>query len=126
MTHLAHLNTDLTPALILFGNDQAGHPHAAWFTSEELVVAERASGPLGYVALRVIKKDEHVFARLLPRGEIGRDGQVYVPLLSPEMVETLHALLFGNEHRPVPGMAASHQRRHLLPRYRKPSLRQRA
>ena len=38
MTHLAHLTTDLTPALILFGNDQAGRPHAGWFTSDELVV----------------------------------------------------------------------------------------
>jgi hypothetical protein len=126
MPRLAHLNTDFTPALILFGNDQAGCPHEAWFTNDELVVAERASGTLGYVALRVTNEEEHVFARLLPRGDVGCDGQVYVPLLSPEMVETLRALLFGNEHRPVPGMAASHQRRHLLPRYRKPSLRQRA
>jgi hypothetical protein len=126
MTHLAPLDTNLTPALILFGNDHSGRPHAGWFTRDELVVTECASGPLGYVALRVTNEEEHVFARLLPRGEIGRDGQVYVPLLSPEMVETLRVLLFGNEHRPVPGMAASHQRRHLLPRYRKPSLQQRA
>jgi hypothetical protein len=125
MTHLAHLITDPTPALILFGNDQADRPHAAWFTSEELVVAECASGPLGYVALRVTNEEELVFARLLPRGDLGCDGQVHVPPLSPELVETLRALLFGNEQRPVPGTAASHQRRHLPPRYRKPSLRQR-
>jgi hypothetical protein len=126
MTHLAHLTHDPIPALILFGNDQSGHPHAAWFTCDELVVAERASGPLGYVALRVTNEEEHVLARLLPRGHVGCDGQVYVPLLTPEMVETLRALLFGNQHRPVPGMAASHQRRHLPPRYRKQALRQRA
>jgi hypothetical protein len=42
------------------------------------------------------------------------------------MVETLRALLFGNEHRPHPGIAAPHQRRHLAPRYRELALRQRA
>jgi hypothetical protein len=124
MTHLAHLNTDPTPALILFGNDQAGRPHAGWFTSNELVVAERASGPLGYVALRITNEEEHVFARLLPRGDLGCDGQIHVPLPSPDLVDTLRALLFGNEQRP--GTAASHQRRHLSPRYRRPPLRQRA
>jgi hypothetical protein len=123
MTHHTHLITDLTPALILFGNDLPGRPHAAWFTSDELVVAERASGALGYVALRVTNEDEHASARLLPRGDVGCDGQVHVPLLSPELVEVLRALLFGTEQRP--GTAASQQRRHLSPRYRKPALRQR-
>jgi hypothetical protein len=125
MTRLAHLNTDLTPALILFGNDHAGRPHAGWFTSDELVAAERASGPLGYAALRVTNEEEHVFARLLPRGDLGF-GRVHVPLLSPEMIETLRALLFGNEHRPRLETAALRQRRHLSPRYRKQALRQRA
>ena len=126
MTHLAHLITDPTPALILFGNDQAGRPLAAWFTSGELVVAERASGALGYVALRVTNQEEYVFARLLPRGEISFDGQVHVPLLSPELVETLRALILGDVSRPARRTPASHQRRHLPPRYRKRSLRQRA
>jgi hypothetical protein len=100
MTRLAHLNPDLTPALVLFGNDQAGRPHAGWFTSNELVVAERASGALGYVALRATNEEEHAFARLLPRGDLGCDGQVHVPLLSPDLVDTLRALLFGNEQHP--------------------------
>ena len=126
MTHLAHLNTDLTPALILFGNDHAGRPHAGWFTSDELVVAERASGALGYVALRVTNEEEYVFARLLPRGDVGCDGQVHVPLLSPELVETLRALILGDVSRPARRMAASHQRRRLPWLNRKPSLRQRA
>jgi hypothetical protein len=126
MTRLAHLNADMTPALILFGNDHSGRPHAGWFTSDELVAAERASGALGYVALQVTNEEEHVFARLLPHGDIGRDGQVHVSLLSPEMVETLRALLFGHQHRPGLGTAALRQRRHLSPRYRKQALRQRA
>ena len=126
MTHLAHLNPDLTPALILFGNDHAGCPHAGWFPGDELVVAERASGVLGYVALRITNEEEYVFARLLPRGHVGCDGQVHVPLLSPEFVATLRALILGDVYRPTRRMAASHQRRHLPPRHRKPSLRQRA
>ena len=126
MTHLAHLDADLTPALILFGNDQTGRVHAAWFTSDELIVAERASGVLGYVALQITNEEEDVFTRLLPRGHVGCDGQVHVPLLSPELVETLRALILGDVSRPARRMAVSHQRRHLPPRYHKPSLRQRA
>jgi hypothetical protein len=126
VTRLAHLTTDLTPALILFGNDQAGCPHAAWFTSDELVVAERASGALGYVALRVTDEEEHAFAQLLPRGDLRCDGQVDVPLLPPGLVEILRALIRGDVSRPARRIAVSHQRRHLPPRYRRPALRQRA
>ena len=126
MTLLAHLTADLTPALILFGNDHSGRPHAGWFTRDELIIAERASESLGYVALRVTNEEEYVFAQLLPRGDIGCDGQVHVPLLSPELVETLRALILGDLSRPAFRIAASHQRRHLPPRYRKQSLRQRA
>ena len=56
MTCLAYLNTSLIPALILFGNDQACRLRAAWFTSNDLVVAS-ASGALGYVALRVTNNE---------------------------------------------------------------------
>jgi hypothetical protein len=126
MTHLAPLDTNLTPALILFGNDHSGRPHAGWFTSDELIVAERASGALGYVALRITNEEEYVFAQLLPRGDLRCDGQVHVPLLSPELVETLRALILGHVCRPARRMAVSHQRRHLPPRYRRPVLRQRA
>ena len=122
MTHLAHLNP--APALILFGNDHAGRPHAGWLTSNEFVVAERASGALGYVALRVTNEEELACARMLPRGDLGCDGQVHIPLLSPELVETLRALILGDVSQPARRMAAFHQRRHLPPRYRKPSLRQ--
>ena len=98
-----------------------------WYQSgDELVVAERASGPLGYVVLRVTDEGEHVLARLLPRGDVGCDGHVHVPPLSPEMIETLRALLFGSQHRPGLGTAVLRRRRHLPPRCRKQALRQRA
>ncbi len=60
MTHIPHQTSDRCPALVLFGNDQAGRPRAAWFTSDDLEAAERASGDLGYVALRVMNCPEFV------------------------------------------------------------------
>ena len=97
MTHLAHLITDPTPALILFGNDQSGHPHAAWFTNDELVAAERASGPLGYVALRVTNEEEQSLALQLPRGHLAHDGTVEVPRLSPELLRALRDLVLRDQ-----------------------------
>ncbi len=97
------------PALLLFGNDRAGRPHAAWFTRDELQAAERASDALGYVALRLTHVDEHALALRLPRGQLERDGRVQVPPLSPELFQVLQVLVLGvrlARVRPTPGPAA--------------------
>ncbi len=95
MTHTSHPTLGPCPALLLFGNDQAGRPHAAWFTGNELEAAERASGALGYAALRLTDVDEHALALRLPRGQLERDGQVQVPALSSELFQVLQVLVLG-------------------------------
>ena len=91
---LAH-QTHLCPGLILFGNDHTSHPHAGWFPADDLLAAERASGPLGYMALRVTNVDEQDLAVMLPRGRVVGDRQVLVPLLSPELFQVLRLLVVG-------------------------------
>ena len=101
MTHLAHLNT-APPALILFGNDHAGRPHAAWFTSDELVVAERASGALGYVALRVTNEEEQSLALQLPRGRKGeQSGQGDVRLPRPRTLDAIALVVAKGARRGI-------------------------
>ena len=95
MSNVTHLTTDTSPALILFGDDPAHCPHAGWFTGDELQAAERASGALGFVAFRVTHVDEQALALRLPRGHLGPDGQVHVPLLSPELFQVLRVLVLG-------------------------------
>ncbi len=95
MSNVAHQPADTRPALILFGDDPAHGPHAGWFTGDELQTAERASGALGFVALRITHVDEQALALRLPRGHLGHDGQVQVPLLSPELFQTLQVLALG-------------------------------
>jgi hypothetical protein len=95
MTHYPDQPLDLFPALILFGTDHAERPHAGWFSADELVAAERASSPLGYAALRVTTADERDLALMLPRGRVVGQGQVLVPLLSPELFQVLRLLVVG-------------------------------
>ncbi len=95
MTHYPDQPLDLSPALILFGNDHANRPHAGWFTADELVAAERASSPLGHAALRVTTTDERDLALMVPRGRVVGQGPVLVPLLSPELFQVLRLLVLG-------------------------------
>ncbi len=95
MTHISHQTSDCCPALVLFGNDQTGRPCAAWFTGDDLEAAERASGDLGFVALRVTNEDDQALALVLPCGQVEADGQIEVPLLSPERYQALQLLVLG-------------------------------
>ena len=95
MSNLAHQPAATRPALILFRDDPAHGPHAGWFTGDELQTAERASGALGFVALRVTHVDEQALALRLPRGHLGHDDQLHVPLLPPELFQTLQVLVLG-------------------------------
>ena len=83
------------PALLVFGLTENGVPQAAWFTSHECEAAERASGTLTLVALRVTSEDEQALARMLPRGRVAADGEVQVPLLSPDLFQVLQVLVLG-------------------------------
>ncbi len=95
MTHLPHQISDHCPALVLFGSDSSGRPRAAWFTSDDLEAAERASGDLGYAALRITNQADQALALMLPHGQVEADGQVDVPLLSSEGIQALQVLVLG-------------------------------
>ncbi len=95
MTPIPHQTSDRCPAPVLFGNDQAGRPRAAWFTSDDLEAAERASGDLGYAALRITNEDDQALALMLPCGQVETNGQVQMSLLSPEHFQALQLLVLG-------------------------------
>jgi hypothetical protein len=45
----------LVPALIVFGQDDSGKPHASWFSAVDAELAERAAGFMNMRALRVVR-----------------------------------------------------------------------
>jgi hypothetical protein len=93
MTQASHSHVTKQPALILFGNDAKGQPHAAWFPPEEADAAERSSGAQGYAALRITTENERAFAAKLPRGRICKNTKAQVPLLSRQRAGLLKALV---------------------------------
>jgi hypothetical protein len=101
MTQVAESTALDRPALVLFGNDHANQPRAGWFTAGERETAERASGDLDYIALRVATAEENELAVGLPRGRLLAHGLLEVPLLPPELLQTLRILILRDLSKPA-------------------------
>src|SRR4051794_11347528 len=69
------------PALIVFGRDEAGKAHAAFFDQSEATLAEKAADFMSLRVLRV-KTDEHrALAAQLPHGRVFASGRAFVPFV---------------------------------------------
>ena len=70
-----------TPALIMFGRDEANKAHASWFDQSEAALAEKAADFMNLRVLRV-KTDEHrALAAQLPHGRVFASGRAFVPFV---------------------------------------------
>jgi hypothetical protein len=63
-----------TPALMVFGHDRSGKPHAAWFTAEEAEAARTAAGLIGYRVLTLTTEDQAHVAAQLSCGRLSEKG----------------------------------------------------
>src|SRR3954451_9263504 len=77
------------PALIVFGHDRTGKPHAAWFTAEEAEVARTAAGLTGYRVLALTTEAQGHVAAKLSRGRLFENGRAFVPFVKAALYETL-------------------------------------
>src|ERR687885_555343 len=77
------------PALIVFGTDRSGKPHAAWFTAEEAEAARTAAGLIGYRVLALTTEVQAHAAAKLTRGRLFGNGRAFVPFVKPALYETL-------------------------------------
>ena len=51
------VKSDAAPAVIVFGKDESGKPHASWFAEAEAELAIKAAGSMGFQVLRVTSPD---------------------------------------------------------------------
>src|SRR5690349_20589572 len=81
-----------TPALVVFGCDRSGKPHAAWFTAEEAEAARTAAGQVGYRVLALTTEAQGKVAAQLSRGRLFENGRAFVPFVKAALYETLSKL----------------------------------
>src|SRR3954469_1252231 len=79
------------PALIVFGRDEAGKPHASRFSHADADLAERAAGLMGMRVLRVTGEEEIALAERLPAGRVFASGRAFVPFVAGSTFASLVA-----------------------------------
>lgn len=88
--------TDLTsstsvPAIIIFGTDEKGRPHASYFEQPDLTAAEKAASVMGMRSLITNSEDERALAAELPRGRLFVSGRAFVPFVGARLHRRLTA-----------------------------------
>jgi hypothetical protein len=84
-------------AIVLFGLDDRGKPHASAFDAANAELAQKAAGLMGMRVLRPETDDQRALAAKLPRGRVFESGRAFVPFVKRPIYESLAA--FGG--RPV-------------------------
>ncbi len=68
-----------TPAIVLFGLDEAKKPHAAYFEEAQAELAIKAANLMGLGVLKIANREESELAGRLPAGRIFANGRGFVP-----------------------------------------------
>ncbi|MCJ2021087.1 hypothetical protein MKK84_27330 [Methylobacterium sp. E-065] len=85
-----------TPALIVFGADKGGKPHAAWFPTPDVSLATKAAATIGFRALVLCDDAQRSAAAELLQGRVFSSGRTYVPFVAKEVYERLQAFAGGS------------------------------
>jgi hypothetical protein len=89
------------PALVVFGTDDRGKPHASWFDEIEVDLATKAASLMGMQVLPVATEHHHALASKLPRGRLFASGKGFVPFVARATFEKLVACE-GVQRPPAP------------------------
>src|SRR4051812_23404994 len=98
MSARANAETPAAAALVVFGRDNAGKPHASRFDASDAELAEKAAGLMGMQVLRPDTGEQRALAAKLPRGRVFASGRAFVPFVKAAVYGPLAA--FG---RPAGG-----------------------
>ena len=94
-----------TPAVVLFGLDQAEKPHAGYFEEGQVELAIKVAGLIGFNVLRAWDPDQANLIRSLPAGRIYANERGFVPHvrrdLYAKVVELAAAAVAGPANRPA-------------------------
>ncbi len=80
---------DKDPAIILFGNDDSGKPHASSFDIDRRHDAIKAAGLMGFQALAVEGDVLTALATKIPIGKVFNSGKGFVPFVKREIGQQL-------------------------------------
>ncbi|WP_050732067.1 hypothetical protein [Methylobacterium sp. ARG-1] len=84
--------TKPTPALIVFGADKDGKPHASWFAEPDAALAMKATGVMNMWTLPLSTEAHRTFAAELPQGRVFASGRAFVPFVKKGVYDRLSAL----------------------------------
>lgn len=98
-------------ALVLFGRDEAGKPHAASFAATESEGAQAAAAAMGLRHAPVNGEAVAKLARLLPLGRLFSSGKAFVPFVKATLYgELLAALGEKDEEQDSGDSEAEHEK----------------
>ena len=107
------VKSDAAPAVIVFGKDESGKPHASRFTEADAELAIKAAGLMGFSVLRVTSPDIAAKALELAQGRVFASGKGLVPFTKMAAYEALCAFDSGfapprpAEPQPEPPLAVT-------------------
>src|SRR4051794_33322508 len=78
-----------TPAVVLFGRDEANKPHGSYFVEPEVAQARKAAALMGVGLLPLSSDAERELAAKLPRGRIFGTGKAFLPFVKGPLYQEL-------------------------------------
>ena len=78
-------------ALVVFGKDDAGKPHASAFIAGDAELAAKAATLMGMQLLQVVTDEQRALAAQLPVGRVFASGRAFVPFVRAGLYEALVA-----------------------------------
>jgi hypothetical protein len=77
------------PAVVVFGRDEAGKPHASWFDAESAELAGKAAELMNMRVLRVETEEQRDLARQLAPGRVFASGRAFTPFARANLYSKL-------------------------------------
>ena len=101
MTAPPKLETADAPALVVFGRDKGGKPHASSFTAAEADLATKAAELMGLRTLPIRTDAERALAAQVPRGRVFATGRAFVPFIKATLLTELQAAALNSGVKPL-------------------------
>ena len=83
------------PAVVVFGRDEAGKPHASWFDAQSADLAVKAADLMNMRALKVETEEHKALARQLAPGRVFASGRAFTPFARTNLYSKLVELAGG-------------------------------
>jgi len=90
------------PAVIVFGRDEAGKPHASCFGNDDAELARKAADLMDYYALDASADGIASIVAALPAGRVFASGRAFVPFVKASVFEALAAAAGVPADSPAP------------------------